>query len=155
MYCPSCGSAVKPNLSFCSQCGFKVTRSKSRSDSKPNEPTADGLVWAMVSVLAVGLGGTIGLMAVMKAVLDFNDGLLIAFSSLSLIIMLIVESVLVWMLANLRKNARDDEQERLREQIMMELPPPPVRIASTAPTAAPVGASIIEHTTHSLQSTPE
>src|SRR6266446_3006317 len=66
MYCSTCGGAVASSLSYCNHYGARLSGPAADADRKPAELFPDSLVWAIVSVFVVGLGGTIGLMAVMK-----------------------------------------------------------------------------------------
>src|SRR6266550_4573265 len=101
MYCSSCGGAVARGLGYCNHCGSNLNGQKS-DVSKP-ELFPDSLIWAIVTVFVVGLGGTIGLMAVMKDVFgSSNLGLIIAFSLLILSMMLAVEGILIWLLFHRR-----------------------------------------------------
>ena|SRR5207249_4182875 len=95
MYCSACGSVVQPSLSYCNYCGAEMNsdRTPVRSMASP-----DALVWAIVAVTVVGLGGVIGLMAVMKDELHFNDGLIVFFSLLFFLTFLAADSVFIWQL---------------------------------------------------------
>jgi hypothetical protein len=81
MYCSFCGTALTAGLSYCNRCGAEL--GPDRSAARPKEAPQESLVWAIVAVTVVGLGGIIGLMAVMKEVLHFNDAPIIAFSLLN------------------------------------------------------------------------
>jgi ABC-type phosphate/phosphonate transport system permease subunit len=114
--------------------------------SKPAELFPDSLVWAIVTVFIVGLGGTIGLMAVMQDVFGrSNLGLIIAFSLLILLMMLAVEGVLIWILFSRKRDAgKVDDTERLKEHPTKEL-------AAAQPRALPEPLpSITEHTTRAF-----
>ena|ERR1700730_13299463 len=123
MYCSSCGSAVARDLSYCNHCGAKLSGAKGDVVAKPAELFPESLVWAIVTVFVVGLGGTIGLMAVMKDVFGTtNLGLIIAFSLLILLMMLAVEGVLIRLLLHRQSSAKEVGQtERLQEQVDREL----------------------------------
>ena len=97
MYCSFCGTAMTPGLSYCNRCGAELG-AKDGSAARPKEAPQESLVWALVAVTVVGLGGLIGLMAVMKNVLQFNDGLIIAFSLLFFLAFLGVDAVFIWLL---------------------------------------------------------
>ncbi len=150
MYCSACGSVVKPNLTFCNRCGAKLKNLKSEEVSKSDEAPAEALVWAIVAVFSVGLGATIGLMAVMKQVLHFNNGLISAFAGVSFLVMLIVEIVFISMLLRKRRPpVAEDDIERLRDQVIAELSAAPVRLPGDP------AVSVTEHTTHSFHSNPK
>jgi hypothetical protein len=116
MYCSSCGMAVKPGLSYCNHCGAEL-KPKQHSLTRLPETSLESLVWAIAAVTIVGLGVTIGLMAVMKEVLHFNDGLIIAFSLLSFLSFLGVDSAFIWVLLRLRLGAKEEEVGGTQEKI--------------------------------------
>lgn len=97
MYCSSCGSAVPANLRYCNHCGAKVN-TKRNDDAPQPELFPESLVWAIVSIFVVGIGATIGLMAVMKEVLHFDMSLIMFFSLLSFGLMTVIEAVFIWLL---------------------------------------------------------
>src|SRR6266849_11056011 len=98
MYCSSCGVAVPPGLSYCNYCGEKLSGAKSDSIIKSPEVRPETLVAAMVFAFVFGLGAITVLMGVMKAVLHFEVGQILAFALLSFLIMLSVEGVFVRLL---------------------------------------------------------
>jgi hypothetical protein len=96
MYCPSCGVVVAKGLSYCNYCGAKLGAEKSDSLVKTTELRAESLIIsAIVGLFVMGLLAITVLMGVMKAVLNLNEGLIIAFTLLSFLIMLIIEGVLI------------------------------------------------------------
>src|SRR5262245_2647404 len=122
MYCSSCGTAVAQGLNYCKRCGAKLSTAKAEDITNQAEMFPESLVWAIVVVFIVGLGATIGLMTVMKLVLDFDRGLIIAFSLLSFLLMLVVESVFIWMLLGRKRSAKEAvDTNRLNEQAMKDL----------------------------------
>jgi len=145
MYCSSCGGAVARGLGYCNHCGSNLNTPKS-GVGKPAELFPDSLIWAIVTVFIVGLGGTIGLMAVMKDVFgSSNLGLIIAFSLLILGMMLAVEGVLIWLLFHRKSNAKDlSDIARMKEQTTKELETAPAR---ALPEPLP---SVTEHTTRAF-----
>ena len=147
MYCSSCGGAVVgQGLSFCSNCGAKLGNAKGVERAKTAELFPDSLIWAIVSVFVVGLGGIIGLMAVMKDVFGFNPSLIIIFSLLSFALMFAVEGALLWLLLSRRGLTKDaGESGRASEQTTKELDAAQAR---ALPETAP---SVTEHTTRTLE----
>ena len=97
MYCSSCGLAVPNDLSYCNHCGARLNGAKVEDAGKPPELFPDSLVWAIVSVFVVGIGSVIGLIAVMKNY-GLNDGLVLGFASLILVMMLAIEAVFIGLL---------------------------------------------------------
>ena len=146
MYCSSCGSVVAQSLSYCNRCGAKVIETKEQGDSQVTLLTPDSLVWAIVVIFAVGLGSTIGLMAVMKEVVHFNDGLIIAFTLLSLLLTLLIEGVFVGLLLR-RHNffGKASDTAPLKNSAPQELS------ATTARALPEVSPSVTEHTTRNFE----
>jgi hypothetical protein len=103
-------------------------------------------VWAIASVTIVGLGIVIGMMAVMKEVLHFNDGLIIAFSFLSFLSFLGVDMVFIWVLLRSRTGAKETGGTHQEKHITRrELDEAHVRVL------AEPALSVTEHTTRTLE----
>ena len=146
MYCSTCGGAVAPSLSYCNHCGARLSGPGADAEHKPAELFPDSLVWAIVSVFVVGLGGTIGLMAVMKDARTFDPGLIIGLSLLSFVAMLAVEGVLVYLLLSRRSGAKEaGEKSKLKASPVREL-------ESANERALPEPSlSVTDHTTRTLE----
>lgn len=146
MYCSTCGGAVASSLSYCNHCGARLSGPGADAEHKPAELFPDSLVWAIVSVFVVGLGGTIGLMAVMKDARTFAPGLIIGLSLLSFVAMLAVEGVLVYLLLSRRSGAKEaGERSRLKASPVREL-----GIANERALPEP-SLSVTDHTTRTLE----
>ena len=143
MYCWSCGSAVKPTLSYCNRCGAKLSGTKSDGVTTPAELSP--LVAAIVAAFVFGLGVTIGLMFAMKMV-GFNPGLITALTLLSFLLMLVIEGVFIWMLLSRKRGAKEGgDTARLKEQAAKELG------AAREQVLPEPGPSITEHTTREFE----
>lgn len=145
MYCSSCGAAVTPGLSYCNRCGAEL-KTKESSPAKLSETAPDYLVGAITAVTILGLGTTIGLMAVMKEVVHFSDGLIIAFTCLSFLTFLGVDSVFIWLLLRSRKGAKEaggmsEGKEMARRE---------VDVAKRG-MLSEAALSVTEHTTRTLE----
>lgn len=103
MYCSSCGGAVATGLTYCNHCGGRLGSAKVEGGGKPTELFPDSLIWAIVTVFVIGLGCLIGLMAVMKNS-NFNQGTILGFCLLILVMTVAVEAVFISML--LRRNSQ-------------------------------------------------
>lgn len=144
MYCSSCGTALTPGLSYCNRCGVELNANE-RSITKSKEAPQEALVWAIVAVTVVGLGGIIGLMAVMKEVLHFNDALILAFSLLFFLTFLGVDGAFLWLL--LRSRIRGGYPERIAQTRV----PSTNELGETRPRAlAEPAPSVTEHTTRTM-----
>src|SRR5215471_6934636 len=140
MYCSSCGVAVAQGLSYCNYCGVKLRREKDDDQVKPVT-----LVRGMVTLFVFGLMAIIFLMMAMKMI-GLNEGQILGFISLSFLIMLTVEGVLIRLLLR-RKRGTEEPREStvLKGQTTKELDSAPVR---WLPEAMP---SVTEQTTSTLE----
>lgn len=118
MYCSSCGAAVVPGLSFCNHCGTRLSGGKADVAAAQSETLPESLIWAIVAVFVVGMGTIIGLMAMLKQLLDLGQGIVIAFGLLGFALMIAVESVFIYLLLSRRravaKEAVADERPSAR-----------------------------------------
>jgi len=103
MYCSSCGVAVTQGLPYCNYCGAKLTTGDSGDKSPDIRPGGDAqmrglLVIMMVATFVFGLFVITIFMGMMKSILHFEYGPLIAFTTLSFLIMLMLESIFIRLL---------------------------------------------------------
>jgi hypothetical protein len=147
MYCAACGVAVAQGLSYCNHCGAKLNGEKGDSLIKTTELRAESLIIsAMVGLFVLGLLAISVLMGVMKAVLDLNAGQILGFATLSFLIMLLIEGVLIWRLSRRKRGAEETGDTGLpKEQTTRELDAAQARVL---PEAMP---SVTEHTTRTLE----
>ena len=96
------------------------------------------MIWAIAVVTIVGLGVTIGMMAVMKEVLHFDDPLIIAFTLLTFLTFLGVDAVIVWVLLRLRIGDKEAVEKNLSTKGLDE---PKMRVLPEP------GLTVTEHTT--------
>jgi hypothetical protein len=144
MYCSFCGAALTPGLSYCNRCGAELG-AKDRIAAGPKEAPQESVVWGIVAVTVVGLGGIIGLMAVMKNVLQFNDGLIIVFSLLFFLAFLGVDAVFIWLLL------RSKIDYRYGEGLAQQKVPSTLELSEARARVLPEpAASITEHTTRTM-----
>lgn len=146
MYCPSCGSVVKSSLSYCNHCGNELN-AKSDSLTKLSSQSLESIVWAIAVVTIVGLGSTIGLIAVMKEVAHINEGMIIAFSLLFCLTFLGVDSFFAWLLWRSISTAK--QKDRITQQKGLTTKDLDVAQAHILPEPA---ASVTEHSTRNLES---
>jgi len=146
MYCSACGVAVAQGLSYCNYCGAKLGGAKGKTVIKSSEVKPEMLVSAMVVVFVFGLGAITVLMGVMKAVLQLNDGLIIAFILLSFLIMLSLEGVIIRLLFRRKRSPEEaGDAVRLKGQATRELNAAQAR---ALPEPMP---SVTEHTTRTFE----
>src|SRR5882672_5800586 len=93
MYCSSCGVAVTQGSSYCNYCGENLSGAKASTPTKPPVARPESLLGAMVCVFVFGLGAIAILLGVMKEVLHFEEGVILAFALLSFLIMVSLEGV--------------------------------------------------------------
>lgn len=143
MYCSSCGTGLKPDLSYCNRCGAE--QGAKGGAAKMSETLPESLVWALVCVTVGGLAMLIGLMAVMKDVLNFGTELIVAFTLLSFLMLVAADSVLIWMIlrskGGLKQTGGKAQMKGLATNDLGQSPP------RELPEPA---LSVTEHTTRTL-----
>ena len=107
MYCSSCGVAITQGLTYCNHCGAKLNRGDSGTDSSDIRPGS--LLTMMVATFVMGTFAITVLMGVMKAVLHFEFGPIMALTLLSFLIMLVLEGVFITLVF---RRKRDDHEPR-------------------------------------------
>jgi hypothetical protein len=106
MYCSSCGEGLAQALSYCNHCGAKLSAAKGDNQVTPTDLSPDSLIRGIVSVLILGVGSIIALMAIMKRVLDADLGLINAFVMMIFLLILVVEGVFIWLLLSRTRGAK-------------------------------------------------
>ena len=99
------------------------------------------MIWAIAVVTIVGLGITIGMMALMKQALHFSDPLIIAFTLLTFLSFLGVDAAIIWVLMRLRIGNKESVEKNLSTKGLDE---PNMR------ALAEPGLTVTEHTTRTL-----
>ena len=147
MYCSSCGVAVAQGLSYCNYCGAKLTAEKGDHAVKSSEVKPESLVWGMVAVLVFGFVAVIFLLMAMK-VAGIPLGLMLAFTTLSFLIMLLVEGVFTWQLFRGKRGGEESgDTVLLKGQSTNDLDAAHPRVL---PEPMP---SVTEHTTRAFEPT--
>jgi hypothetical protein len=146
MYCSSCGVAVAQGLSYCNYCGEKLNGAKGEARIKSPEVKPETLVAAMVFVFVFGLVAITMLMGVMKAMLLFEFGPILAITLLSFLTMLSLEGVFIRLLLR-RKHGTEEAGDvvPLKGQATRELDAAQAR---ALPEPVP---SVTEHTTRAFE----
>jgi len=147
MYCSSCGVVVAEGLSYCNQCGAKLSGAKSVGIAKVAKAQPESLVWAVVAIFVVGLGSIMGLMGILKVQFNAGLGIVTIFSLIILLLMLVVEGVFISLLFGSKSDSNDGKSatELLRKQTTREL-----EAAQPHALSEPV-ASVTEHTTRAFE----
>lgn len=110
MYCSNCGVAVADGLSYCNYCGARVIASNSDKLATSRDVQPGLLVSAMAGTFILGLLAITALLGVLKSVLGLAAGQILAFATLSFLIMLGLEGVYLYLL--FRRNRNPDERSR-------------------------------------------
>jgi len=110
MYCSSCGVAVTQGLPYCNYCGAKLSTGDSGDKPPDTRPAGlvGGLVTMMVATFVMGLFAITIFMGVMKTVIHLDTGAMLGFTSLSFLIMLMLEGIFIRLLFRPIKH-RDSE----------------------------------------------
>jgi hypothetical protein len=142
MYCSSCGSALTPNLAYCNKCGARVAPNDA-ADRKP-DIAPEFLISAMIALFVFGLGVMIGLMAVMKRGVGFDPPIILAITFICLILLVLIESILIFFLFRERFRRERKDVAQLKEPTTKEL-------EAGTPLGLPASvASVTEHTTRAF-----
>ena len=145
MYCSTCGVAVAQGLSYCNYCGSKLSGARGDNASQSSDLKPETLIQAMLAAFVCGLGAIIGLIAVMKSVLELNQGQILAFTLLSFLIMIVLEGVFIrLLLRGKRGTEKASDTVLLNEKTTKELAAAHERML---PEPVP---SVTEHTTRAF-----
>src|SRR5262245_20333482 len=146
MFCSSCGASVTPGLSYCNRCGAELNAKKDNTN-KLLEMPIESIVWAIVVLAIVGVAALIGLMALLKLALHFNDGLILGVSLLCLLPFLAAETVFIWLLLRaMRGDRKTADVFQSQGAATKEIG---VSQAHALPEPSP---SVTEHTTRTFES---
>lgn len=112
MYCPSCGTALTQELSYCQRCGANLSISKATVESKSTGKLLETIVQISVLLPGVMLGGM-----VLLRFNQFGRWFILLFLLMVFLLLLGLDSVLVWQLLRetrrTNKAAAPPELERL------------------------------------------
>src|SRR5438445_3992619 len=137
MYCSSGGVAVTQGLSYCNYGGAKLNGVKGKNVIKSSEVKPEMLVAAMVFVFVFGLAAITALMGMMKVVLHFEVGQILAFILLSFLIMLIIEGACLRLVFRRKRgNEESDDIVRTKGQASSELYAAPQQLLADRMTDA-------------------
>lgn len=142
MYCPSCGAAVTPGLTYCNRCGAKLNQGERASKSSEVKPEL--VVSAMVATFIFGLFGLTALMGVLKVILQLQTGQILGVAAFSFLTMLLLEGAFITLLFRRRRHEKADETGQL-QRATKELDAAQSRIL---PEGMP---SVTEHTTRAFE----
>ena len=146
MYCSSCGAAAAQGTSYCNVCGAKLNGARGGAAIDPSGLTPDSLVWAAVAVFVVGLGGMIGLLAVLKETVGFSNRTTFAIAAAFLLLTLAIEAVFIGLLlwrTKAMKNEADAASSKSAET---------KELGAAQPQALPEHVpSVTEHTTRAFE----
>lgn len=145
MYCPACGVAVNPGSSYCNYCGENLSGAKSETTAKSPDVRPGNLIGAMVFTFVFGIGAIAILLGMMKAVLHFDDGKILAFAFLSFLMMISLEGIFTLLLfSRKRGGAQTPNALPSKGQATKELD-------AAQPRALPEPiSSVTEHTTRAF-----
>ena len=143
MYCSSCGVAVATGLSYCNFCGAKLTPSDSGTRSAEVKPGT--LIAAMAFVFIFGLAAIGFLITILKAVLEMNVGPILGFTSLSFLILLVLEGVFIRLLFQSKPRTKQGSDAREFKALATK----ELHAAQARGLAEPL-PSVTEHTTRAF-----
>jgi predicted lipid-binding transport protein (Tim44 family) len=140
VFCSSCGVAVPQGLTYCKNCGAKLTHPATANE--PPEIRPGGLITMMVATFVMGTFVIGMLMGVMKVIVQFDMSLIVAFTILSFLTMLTLEGIFIKLLFS-RKRGQPESSQQNNRAATKELE------AESRLRVEPV-ASVTEHTTRAF-----
>jgi hypothetical protein len=144
MYCSTCGVSVAQGLSYCNDCGAKLSGT---ADNEPETPAVrpEFLVSAMVGLFILGMVVITLLMGMMKQVLGLPVEKVLGFTLLPFLVLLFLEGVFLRLLSRSKRGVQNKQVPmRAKEQVTNELDAAQAR---ALPEPLP---SVTEHTTRSF-----
>ena len=142
-YCPTCGNRAAEGLSYCKNCGAKLTRPD--KEDKPSGLRPESLIGAMTTVFVLGFICTIMLMGVMKVILGLPVDQVLHLALIPVLLILVLEGVFARMLFRSTKKIQRKSDKVLSDHATSELDPAQVRVL---PEPLP---SVTEHTTRAFE----
>lgn len=133
MYCPSCGTALAQELSYCNRCGANLGVLKGGGDVKSSGKSVESMVWAIVINTVSILGIMIAVMALMMS-MRMSQGMITIFMSLMFLLLTVIDAMLIRHLFSFTNRAREvadatpparfdtKELTAQREQTLLESP---------------------------------
>ncbi|MBC7909391.1 MAG: hypothetical protein H7Y30_02760 [Pyrinomonadaceae bacterium] len=106
MYCPTCGTAMAQELSYCNRCGANLSALKEGGVSKSTAKSVESMVWAIVINTATILGIMIAVMALMMS-MRMSQGLITLFMSMMFLLLTVIDGILIWQLFRFTNRARE------------------------------------------------
>src|SRR4051812_42419593 len=139
MYCPSCGHEVNPGLSYCKQCGARLSGA---ADLRSIPASSFNMTLGAVLALPfVGLAMMLGVIAALKNGMGFKDDFIFVVTFLTFLLFAIAEIACVIMLLT---RSRAPKVSKLKESGQLAGHEPR---GLTSPTFEPVPiGSVTDHT---------
>ena len=141
MFCSACGVAINQGVTYCKNCGAKVLREDQRLAPAPRP---EGLIMMMTATFIMGLFAITLLMAVLKGVLHFEFGPLMAITMLSFLIMIVIEGVFIRLLFRRR------QPEEGKDSKLTSAQPTTQQLESQSQFPLQPAGSVTEHTTRTF-----
>jgi hypothetical protein len=156
MYCPSCGTELLQEMSYCNRCGASLKTLVNQADDAPvQRVNATGAAWAIsIAVAFITLGGFALIFAMVMALVTrgvpFTDGptAMIVFS---LLVILVVDWLLIRQLPRLLglfqfKSEKEESKKTERKKPELSAKPRPQIAAQFEPSS-----SVTDHTTRTFE----
>ena len=145
MYCPSCGIASTPGLSYCKRCGASLSIIEDRSAVKPSHSAVNSLMDSTFWVTVFGLSVIVGGVAAMKA-LEFREVFIIAYMILSTVAFLGIYGMHIWQFIRLTsRGKKSSSTPEIEGPDTKEIGPAQARVLSE------FTPSVTEHTTRTFE----
>ncbi|HKP46581.1 MAG TPA: zinc ribbon domain-containing protein [Pyrinomonadaceae bacterium] len=149
MYCPACGAATTPGLSFCNRCGVSL---KERTNSGLRVAP---IIAFLIAIMAIGIGGMgimVGGALALKRDAAMSEDIVGGFMFMTFLIVCITELLLMRQLSRLI-GSNETKQPALPAPMPMSMPMPAQNELRSAPARGLAEAvpSVTENTTRTLE----
>ena len=153
MYCPSCGTELTQEMSYCNRCGASLKAVTNQQDAPVSKVSSTGAAWAISAAVAfITLGGFALMFSLVMTIIsrgrELNDHVT-AMIIASLAVILIVDWLLIRQLPRLlnlaqARSEKDETQKHKTLELGVKSRP------QIAPSREPV-SSVTDHTTRTFE----
>jgi len=155
MYCPSCGTELTQEMSYCNRCGASLKAIENQPAAPVQRVNATGAAWAIsIAVAIITFGGFGMIFSLIRTIVSRGQSLneeAVMLTIAALMAILIVDFLLIRQLPRLfnllpAKSEKEESQKSWRGRQELSGKPAPQIVAPREP-----GSSVTEHTTRTFE----
>ena len=144
MYCERCGKQIDDTLNFCNSCGAQL-----KKDDESGKSIISSLTNALISVVVVGLGVLVGLVAILLDKVEKVDAIF-TFAVVYLLIIFAISFLIMRQISRLINADLESKKIQLEARQTVQLPPRSTNQLEEFREPA----SVTDHTTRTLKNIP-